>query len=120
VSQARNRFLIDLNVGAAVANALRQTGHDVLYVGDDNPRVSDIDMLRLAVREQRIIITQDTDFGELVHRSGESHTGVLLLRMPGAGVAEKVRVVEEIVDRYGSQLPHRFSVFRNGRLRIRE
>jgi hypothetical protein len=39
--------------------------------------------------------------------------------MPGAGVAEKVWVVKGIVDRYGSQLPHRFSVFRNGRLRVR-
>lgn len=119
MSQARNRFLIDLNVGEAVANALRQTGHDVLYVGDDNPRVSDIDMLRLAVQEQRIIITMDTDFGELVYHSGEPHAGVLLLRMPGAGAGAKVSTVEEIVNRYGSQLPHHFSVYRNGQLRVR-
>jgi predicted nuclease of predicted toxin-antitoxin system len=81
--------------------------------------MGNVDILRLAVQRQRIIITLDSDFGELVYHSGEPHTGVLLLRMPGAEVAEKVRVVKEILDRYGSHLPLRFSVFRNGRLRIR-
>ena len=118
--QERGRFLIDLNVGEAVANAIRQAGHDTFFVGNADPRMGDVDILRLAVHQRRIIITLDSDFGELVYHSGEPHNGVLLLRMPGAGVAEKVRVVEEIVDRYGSQLPHRFSVYRNGRLRIRE
>jgi predicted nuclease of predicted toxin-antitoxin system len=119
VSQPRNRFLIDLNVGEAVASVLRQIGYDAVYVGDDNPRVSDIDMLRLAVQEQRIIVTMDTDFGELVYHSGEPHAGVLLLRIPGAGASEKVSTVEEIINRYGSQLPHHFSVYRNGQLRVR-
>ena len=44
---------------------------------------------------------------------------VLLLRMPGSGATEKVRVVEEIVSRFGNQLPQSFSVYRNGRLRVR-
>ena len=119
MSQTGIRFLIDSNVGRAVARALMQAGHNVLFVRDLDPRMRDETILRLAVREQRLIITMDTDFGELVYHSGQPHAGVLLLRMPDASAAEKVRVVQEVVARYGSELPQRFCVYRNGRLRIR-
>ena len=39
----------------------------------------------------------------------------LRLRMPDAGATEKVHAVTEIV----SRLPKSFSVYRNGRLRVR-
>jgi hypothetical protein len=42
-----------------------------------------------------------------------------LLRMPGANRNEKIGVVQQIVDRYGEQLPGQFSVYCQGRLRIR-
>jgi predicted nuclease of predicted toxin-antitoxin system len=102
-----------------VATALRQAGYDVLFVGDANPRMSDAEIVRIASEQSRIIITMDLDFGEMVFHLGEPHAGVLLLRMPGARAAENVSVVEEIVAQYGDQLPQRFSVYRNGRLRIR-
>jgi predicted nuclease of predicted toxin-antitoxin system len=89
-----------------VTIALTQAGHDVFFLGDHyDPRMNDIDILRLAVQEQRIVITLDADFGELVYHSGESRYGVLLLRMPDARAAEKVRVVEEIITQFGNQLP---------------
>ena len=79
----------------------------------------DVDILALAVREQRLVLTMDKDFGELVYHSGQAHAGVLLLRLEGARSDEKVRMVEEIFTKYGNQLPGRFSVYQNGRLRVR-
>ena len=113
------RFLVDVNVGIAVAGSLRDSGHDVTFAGDVNCRMPDTDMLSLAYSERRIILTMDTDFGELVYHSRQPHAGVLILRMPGANRDEKIRVVQEIVSRYGDQLPSRFCVYRQGRLRIR-
>ena len=113
------RFLVDVNVGIAVAHDLRQSGHDVTFAGDVDWRMTDADMLSLAHGEGRIILTMDTDFGELVYSSRQPHAGVLLLRMPGADREEKVRVVQEIVGRHGDQLPNRFCVYRQGRLRVR-
>ena len=113
------RLLIDVNVGLAVAHSLQRDGHDVTFAGDVDWRMPDADMLSLAHDEQRIILTMDTDFGELVYHSRRPHAGVLLLRMPGANREEKIRVVQEIVDRYGEQLPNHFCVYRKGRLRIR-
>jgi predicted nuclease of predicted toxin-antitoxin system len=113
------RFLVDVNAGLAVAAALRDAGHDVLFAGDLDWRMPDVELLSVAQREQRIVLTMDTDFGEMVYGSGLPHAGVLLLRMPGAGRLEKIQVVEEIIHRYGDQLPNRFCTYRRGRLRVR-
>jgi predicted nuclease of predicted toxin-antitoxin system len=113
------RFLVAVNVGVAVAESLRKSGHDVTFAGDLDWRMPDTDMLSLAHDEQRVILTMDTDFGEPAYHSQRPHSGVLLLRMPGANRDEKVQVVQEIASRYGDELPNHFCVFRQGRLRIR-
>lgn len=113
------RFLVDVNAGLAVVKSLRQSGHDVTFVGDLDWRMKDLDILSLAKTEQRIILTMDPDFGELIYLSQQPHAGVLFLRMPGADRRQKVLVVQEIIERYGDQLPGHFCVYRQGRLRIR-
>ena len=112
-------FLIDFNVGRSVADELRQAGHDAAFVGDVDPRMSDVDILLWAVRENRIVVTMDADFGELVYHSGHSHAGVLFLRMPGARREAKVSVVRWILEHHASDLPNHFCVFDAGVLRIR-
>ncbi|GAI31142.1 unnamed protein product [marine sediment metagenome] len=71
----------------------------------------DLNILALAVREQRLVVTMDKDFGELVYRSREPHAGVLLLRLEEARSDEKVAVVEEIFGKYEKQLLGSFAVY---------
>jgi predicted nuclease of predicted toxin-antitoxin system len=113
------KILVDVSAGDAIANALRALGHDVLNVRDRDPRLPDADILTWAVADGRLVVTIDKDFGELVFRSKQIHAGVLLLRLDDARNAEKVRVVEEIFNNHADQLPGRFSVYQDGRLRIR-
>jgi predicted nuclease of predicted toxin-antitoxin system len=113
------RFLVDYNVGRAVVDFLRQASYDTAFVGDVDPRMSDADILLWAVREQRIVVTMDADFGELVYHSGHPHVGVLFLRMPSARRDTKVRVVRWILENHASDLPGRFCVYDAGLLRIR-
>jgi predicted nuclease of predicted toxin-antitoxin system len=113
------RVLVDIGVGIAVEEWLRTAGHDVATVRSIDPRMADADILAWAVREQRLVITMDKDFGELVYRSGQAHNGVLLLRLDDANAAEKVRVVTRIFAAHQARLAGRFSVYRDGRLRIR-
>lgn len=113
------RFLVDVNAGFAIATALRDAGHDVLFAGDLDWRMPDVELLSLAHRQQRIVLTMDTDFGEMVYGSGLPHAGILLLRMPGANRLERIQVIQEIIDRYGDQLLGHFCVYRQGKLRVR-
>lgn len=113
------KILIDVSAGLAIADVLRALGHDVTLVRDRDPRMEDVDILAWAVAESRVIITMDKDFGELVYHSGQAHAGVLLLRLESARTPEKERVVREIFHHYADQLPGRFAVYQDGRLRIR-
>jgi predicted nuclease of predicted toxin-antitoxin system len=119
MSQPRPGFLVDHNVGQGVAMDLIQSGYDAIYVGDVDPHMSDSSILEWAVRERRIVITQDHDFGMLVFHSGRPHAGVVLLRMGEARRAARIAVVRWILAHYAISLPDRFCVFENGRLRIR-
>ena len=113
------RFLVDVNVGLCVVKWLREQGYDAAAVQEIDPFMRDRDIIALAVREDRIIITMDTDFGELIYRAGYRHRGILLLRMPGARKKDKITVMQWILDEYGTLLRDNFCVYSAGRLRIR-
>ncbi|MFN4218594.1 MAG: DUF5615 family PIN-like protein [Candidatus Bipolaricaulia bacterium] len=113
------RILVDVGVGKAVEEWLRKQGYDVLAVRDLDPRLPDSVILHRAVIEQRLVITMDKDFGELVYQSGQPHAGVLLLRLDEADSRKKVSIVKKIFTRYAQQLVGSFSVYQRGRLRIR-
>ena len=64
------RFLADESCDFAIVHALRANGYDVLAVSEITPRAEDSEVIRLAVREKRILLTEDKDFGRLVYSHG--------------------------------------------------
>ena len=119
MNQKELKFLVDVGVGKTVEQWLQRGGYDINTVRDINPKMDDREILSMAVSEERMVITMDKDFGELVHNSGLPHAGVLLLRLDDAKADEKVRIVENILRRYSDRLLNKFCVYQHGRLRIR-
>jgi len=60
------RFLIDRCAGTFIAEWLRTRGHDVVESRERGPDPGDRILLEWAAQESRILITIDTDFGQLV------------------------------------------------------
>ena len=60
------RFLADESCDAAIVDALRSAGHDVLAVSDAMPGSPDALVLDATRAELRTLITKDKDFGALV------------------------------------------------------
>jgi predicted nuclease of predicted toxin-antitoxin system len=114
------KFLVDVGVGRQVESWLLENGYDAKAVRDLNPRMADQEILAIAAQEQRMVITMDKDFGEMVYRAKQSHAGVLLLGMEEATGEEKRRIVAEILGRHTDKLAGKFCVYRRGRLRISE
>jgi hypothetical protein len=80
------RWLVDECVDAGMVSHLRAAGHDAVYMAEVAPRDSDADVTARAQAEQRLLLTEDKDFGDLVFRGGRSVPGVVY-RKAGGGIA---------------------------------
>ncbi len=64
------RILADENIARDIVAWLRSGEHDVLFAAEASPGTADIRWVEIAEQEQRVILTSDKDFGELVFREG--------------------------------------------------
>jgi predicted nuclease of predicted toxin-antitoxin system len=76
------RFLADMGVAMRVVEWLREQRHDAAHLRDENlQRMPDPDIFRKAATEQRILVTFDLDFGEIVALSGQQNVSLVLFRL---------------------------------------
>ena len=61
------RFLADESCEFSVVRSVRKAGYDVLAVSEVTIRSDDINLINQAAVEGRILLTEDKDFGWLVH-----------------------------------------------------
>ncbi|MCU0589183.1 MAG: DUF5615 family PIN-like protein [Syntrophobacteraceae bacterium] len=85
--------MADENVDRQIVERLRQDGHEVWYVAEMDPGVSDQEVLTFANNEQAVLLTADKDFGELVYRQELVNPGVILLRLAGLSPDVKAELV---------------------------
>jgi predicted nuclease of predicted toxin-antitoxin system len=106
-------------VDRPVVERLRQDGHDVVYVAELSPSITDEEVLHQANERRAVLLTADKDFGELVFRQGLVHSGVILLRLAGLANVTKAAVVAEVCRDRSAELTGAFSVISPGQVRIR-
>ena len=110
-------FLADESCAGPVLRALREAGHDVIAIGEVARGTTDEQVLERALNERRVL-TEDRDFGELVYARGRSSAGVILIRFPNRARHAKPATVVEAVAKLGSRLRDAFTVIEAGRVRI--
>ena len=60
------KLLADENIPLASIKVLRDFGYDIKAIGEDDKSISDKQVLEIAVKEKRLIVTFDRDYGELI------------------------------------------------------
>lgn len=113
------RWLADECVDAGLVSHLRAVGHDVVYTAEIEPAIADAEILRRAAADDRLLLTEDKDFGDLVFRQGRSIPGVLLLRIDPAKHELKKNRLSAAIDRFGDNLRGRYVVVEAARIRTR-
>ncbi len=88
------RVPVDECTGPAVAKWLRQQGYEVFSVYEQARGMDDDEFFEKADAENRILITNDKDFGEKIYRDNKPHKGVILLRLDDERVASKIATVQ--------------------------
>jgi predicted nuclease of predicted toxin-antitoxin system len=113
------KLLADESVDQPIVERLRNAGHNVLYVAELAPSISDDEVLRLANDEDAILVTVDNDFGELVFRQHRVHGGVVLIRLFGISSTLKAEIVAQVFQERAAEMPDAFTVIAPGIVRIR-
>jgi predicted nuclease of predicted toxin-antitoxin system len=113
------RFLADENVSRLVIEQLRIAGYDVTRVGEISLGAADDDVLATARREDRVLITEDRDFGELVIRQRLNVRGIVLLELDRLSNGAEADRVAAVISTTGEKLLGNLIVIEPGRIRIR-
>lgn len=89
------KIIVDECCPSYITQALRSDGHDVIYIAEESPSLTDNDILSRALKESRIIVTEDRDFCELVFLNKRSTYGIVLVRINAQKRTEKTQRVRE-------------------------
>lgn len=99
------RLLVDEALQDAVAHRLADAGHDVTHI-----RLlglaghTDDEVMALALAEDRVLVTTDTDFGTILALTGATGPSVMLLRGLGDSASERVAVILDVLPRVADEL----------------
>ena len=113
-------FMADECVDRLVVERLRKDGHEVEYVADMDPGISDDAVLAAANRTGCILVKTDKDFGELIFRQKRMSSGVVLLRIDGLTSKRKADLVSSVVQTHSGEIKEAFTVVSPATVRIRK
>ena len=105
------KLIADENVDRPIVQWLREQGSDVSWRAEREPGAADSSIAAVAMLENRILITLDRDFGELVFRQGMRLVGVLYIRFR---VRDPATLVTEFSARVASRRAETPRAWRGG------
>ena len=112
------RFLADECCDRELVLALRSAGHDVRYAAETDRGSSDSMLLEMSVSDDRILLTEDKDFGDLAIRRALPVVGVVLVRISSADASKNGRVVLVLANA-GERLSGSYTVIQAKKVRFR-
>lgn len=113
------RLSADACIAGSLVRALRDAGHDVVYAMEGPPGIPDVQILAQASAENRLLLTEDHDFGGLAVREGLPTRGVVLIELYGLSDERRNQRVLSVLSLGESQLVGHFTVVEPSRTRSR-
>jgi len=112
------KFLADVNMEKRIVDFLRSSGNDVLWLPDYDCHLDDASLLKLAAEEDRIIVTNDKDFGELTFLQRRPSAGIILFRIDEQNVRVKITILKNMLLKYPEKFQRHFVVIARKRIRF--
>ena len=113
------KFLLDANISPETAIHLRSLDHDAKsLIEEKKGHLSDREVVAFAVRERRLIITFDLDFGELYYFSYKTRIGVIILRLRDQRVEMVNAVLENFLANLQRPIDKRLVILTESEVRI--
>lgn len=113
------KLLLDACIWRAADAELREMGYDVTWVGSLGDAIDDVDVLRLAHEQRRVLITLDKDFGKLSVQLGMPHFGIV--RLVEVHPFEHAVITAGVVEQHAEQLARgAIMVIKGPKIRVRK
>jgi predicted nuclease of predicted toxin-antitoxin system len=115
------RFLADMGVSQSVVHWLRSNGHDAIHLREQGlQRLPNGEIFQKAASEDRVVLTFDLDFGEILAGSGGKKVSVILFRLQNARSGNVVGHLQKVLQQYSVALEAgAIIVVQEGRHRVR-
>lgn len=113
------KFVVDESTGKAVSDFLKDRGFDTVYVGDKMHAAPDTEIMDFALEENRIIITNDKDFGRKVVKEGKNAEGIVLLRLKIEIPENKIEAIKKVLENYKEKLEGNIVVAKEDKIKLR-
>ncbi len=112
------KFLANVNVEKPIIDFLIEKGFDVKWVTSIDKRMTDDRVCEIANSEQRIIITNDKDFGEIVFYQKKIAYGIILMRVNGQNSSDKIILLNKLLEKYLDKIANHFVVLTKTKFRF--
>lgn len=90
------KLLADLHISPVTVLFLRSSGHDTVRVNEIMPPASpDKEIVQAAINSNRVVLTQDLDFSEIIALSGKTAPSLISLRLSSS----RIEYVNSVLDR---------------------
>jgi predicted nuclease of predicted toxin-antitoxin system len=94
------KFLIDMPLSPKTAEYLRSLGHDAIHAFEiGKAKASDEELVELAEKENRIVITMDLDFGTILAHTKKSSPGLIIFRISFATIETVISILIALIQR---------------------
>jgi hypothetical protein len=113
------KLVADENVDRPIVELLRKSGYIVYYVQEMEPGITDEQVIQRANEEGALLLTSDSDFGEMVFRQGKFVQGIILMRLAGLSFKRKGAILLEVIREHEDNLYGNFTVVSPSAIRIR-
>lgn len=114
------KLLFDENIGKKVYEFFKSKDFNVLWAGEDFKGYKDKDLLEIAKDSQRIFVTMDKDFADLVFKDRLKSNTVILLRLSDISQNKIILVLDNIFANYKDKLKKAFIVVSDKFIRVRK
>jgi len=116
----RVKILTDENISPKVVKNLRELGYDVLDIKEQKWHgKTDEAILNIAFKEQRFILTHDSDFGTFAINERKEYYGILYIRLKNIKPADVALVCESVLQMDIDVFPGTIVVIEETKIRIR-